>query len=85
VILPPSRKAIDWARIDRRVGEAYGLTPREIDALTLSEIATLCMPDEAGPAGGRAMTDAEVHADLAAARSLTPAQRLARARRRRDG
>lgn len=53
--------------------------------MTLAELAVLCMPDEAGPAGGRAMSQQEIDADLARARRMTPLERLESARRRRDG
>lgn len=83
--LPQKAGPVDWARIDRRLCECYHLTPAEIGRLTLAEIATLCMPDEKGPPGGRAMTDEEIAEDIRRARAMTPAQRLESARRRRDG
>lgn len=76
---------VDWARVDRRLCEAYHLTPQAIDRLTYSEIAVLCMAAGRGPAGGRNMGDEELMAEGRRWKALGPAERLEDARRRRDG
>lgn len=82
---PPPVGPVDWARIDRIIGEAYHLAPAQIGKLTMAEIAVLLMDRNPGPPGGRNMSREEIAADIKRARSMTPAQRLASARRRRDG
>jgi hypothetical protein len=49
--------------------------------LTLAEYAVLCLPcDDKGPAGGRAMTEAEVQAESARWRRMTNRERLLHAK-----
>lgn len=82
--LPTRRGPVDWALLDRKICEAYGLTPRQVDDLTLAEIAVLCIdPEQKSPPTGRNMSDAEIAAHLKRIRSMTPMQRLEEARARR--
>lgn len=74
---------IDWGRIDRNLCEAYGLVPSQVDALTLPEIAVMCLPAKEEDAVG--MTDAEIEAMIARGRAMSLADKLALAARRRDG
>jgi hypothetical protein len=69
----------DWARIDRNLCEAFHLSPAAIDAMTLPEIAVLCMDPKKGKGFGAGASDAEIDAYIAACRAMTPAQRIEQA------
>jgi hypothetical protein len=58
---------VDWGRVDRCLCENYGKSPDEVDRMTFSEIAVLCMPadEKGGPPGGHE-TFAEMKAKAAA-------------------
>lgn len=72
----------DWPRIDRNLCEIYGMTPSAIDALTLPEIAVLCLPAKKEDTSGPGMSDAELDAYIRRQKTMTPLERLAQARRR---
>jgi len=75
---------IDWWRVDRQLCEAYGLKPKEIDDLTLSEIVMLFDdPTAARPHGGRGMVmaDAEIYEAAKRWTTMTPHQKLKQAMR----
>lgn len=80
--IPSRRGAVNWAIVDRSLCEAYHLTPREVDNLTLAEISVLCIdPDkDKGPPGGRDMSEEEIIAHIKRIRSMTPKQRIREAR-----
>ncbi len=77
----------DWVKIDRALCEAYHTTPAAIDAMTLPEIAVLCMKADAKgpPTGVTNMGDQEFDEAIRRARGMTPLDRLREARGRRDG
>jgi len=88
VTLPPDRPGrVDWPKVDRGLCETYGLTPLGVDALTLPEIAVLCMRADAKgpPTGVWNMSEQEATAWLARQAALTPAERLHEVRASRDG
>ena len=79
--LPPGRRdsPIDWWKIDNSLFHAQGLLPRDIDRMTLAEIA--CCLEEPGQArAGANMPQEEIDAVVRGWIVLTPRQRLERLR-----
>lgn len=66
---------IDWRRVDAILLERAGLTPRECDRLTLSEIE-VAMIDLASDRKGESLSDAQIMAYAEWWNKLTPQERL---------
>jgi hypothetical protein len=70
---------VDWRKIDRNLCETYHLTPRQIDEMTLTEIALLM--EDAQAMSKKTMSDAEMLEALAGWQAKTNLEKLREAKR----